>query len=152
MRRLRPFIAVAILVYAAVIGLIGGFDITLGPFRVRSHHTDWLLRLAVIAAFAELVIRDNVIGKHVLVEHGRAIYTRLRRATRRALLAIVGVGAGLWVLGLLGLIPVETPSGDMALLELHTRQATRGELLLDHIRVSNGIIQAPNVLSDKSAI
>jgi hypothetical protein len=131
MRRLRPVIAVAILVYAAVIGLTGGFDITLGPFRVRSHHTDWLLRLAVIAAFAELVIRDSVIGKHVLVEHGRAIYTRLRRATLRTLLAIVGVVAGLWVLGLLSrLIPVETPSGDMALLELYTRQAIRGELLL----------------------
>ena len=131
MRRLRPFIAVAILVYAAAIGLVGGFDIMLGPLRVRSHHTDWLLRFAVIAALAELVIRESVIGKHVVVGYGRAIYTRLRRATRPTLLTIVGVVASLWLLGLFSrLVPVEIPSGDMALLELYTRQAARGELLL----------------------
>ena len=103
----------------------------LGPLRVRSHHTDWLLRFAVIAALAELVIRESVIGKHVVVGYGRTVYTWLRRAMRPTLLTIVGVVAGLWLLGLLSrLIPVEIPSGDMALLELYTRQAARGELLL----------------------
>lgn len=130
-RRIRPFIAVAILIYGALVGLMGGFDLMVGPVRLRSHHTDWLLRLAVIAAFAELVIRSGAVAAGDLVRYGRELRSWLRGVTRPLLIALVGVTAAMWFLGLLSrLVPVETPGGDMALLELYTRQATRGELLV----------------------
>jgi hypothetical protein len=130
--RRRSLIAVAILLYAAVIGLTGGFDITLGPVRLRSHHTDWLLRIATLAALADLVVRENLRGVRARVmKQGREIHAWVRPRIAPTALTLLVLSAALWGIGaLIPLLPTETPFGDMALLELYTRQAARGDLLV----------------------
>ena len=128
----RSLIAVAILLYAAIIGLTGGIDVTLGPVRLRSHHTDWLLRIATLAALAALVVGENLRNLRALtITQGRDAYAWLRPRIAPTALVLFVLSIALGVIGaLIPLLPTETPSGDMALLELYTRQAARGDLFV----------------------
>jgi hypothetical protein len=128
--RWRSLIAVGILLYAAIIGLTGGFDVTFGPLRLRSHHTDWLLRIATLAALAGLLFRENTRGlRAAAMRHGRDIYAWVRPRIPRTAIALLVLSAALWAIGAaVALLPAEMPSGDMALLELYTRQAAHGAL------------------------
>ena len=122
----------AILLYAAVIGLTGGFDVALGPVRLRSHHTDWLLRIATLAALAALVVREDLSGFRALVmKAGRVTYSRVKPRIAPTLLALLVLSVAVAVIGaLIPRLPTETPGGDFALLELYTRQAARGDLFV----------------------
>ena len=115
-----------------MIGLTGGFDVTLGPVRLRSHHTDWLLRFATLAALAALVVREHLSGFGARVtKQGRATYVWVKPRIAPTALGLLALSGAVTAIGaLIPLLPTETPGGDMALLELYTRQAARGDLFV----------------------
>jgi hypothetical protein len=131
-RRKTRILAVGILVYVTVIGIVGGIDVMIGPIRFRSHETDWLLQLAVVAALLDLLLSETAVERiQAFVQRSRADAARLRSIAVRAAVVVVAAGVGMWIAGrLVTALPVETVGGDMALLELYTRQASRTEALL----------------------
>ena len=131
-RRKSRILAVGILVYVAVIAITGGIDVMIGPIRFRSHETDWLLQLAFVAALLDLLLSETALVRiRAFADDFRAQVARLWPLVLRTALAVVAAAAVLWIAGrLVTTMPAETVGGDMALLELYTRQAARSEALL----------------------
>src|SRR5688572_6286654 len=131
-RRKSRILAVGILVYVAVIAITGGIDVMIGPIRFRSHETDWLLQLAFVAALVDLLLSETALVRiRAFADDFRAQVARLWPLVLRTALAVAAGAAVLWIAGrLVTTMPAETVGGDMALLELYTRQASRSEALL----------------------
>jgi hypothetical protein len=131
-RRKSRILAVGILVYVAVIAITGGIDVMIGPIRFRSHETDWLLQLAFVAALVDLLLSETALVRiRAFADDFRAKVARLWPLVLRTALAVAAGAAVLWIAGrLVTTMPAETVGGDMALLELYTRQASRSEALL----------------------
>src|SRR5687767_3744527 len=94
-RRSTRAVAAGILVYVLVIAMIGGIDVRLGPVRFRSHETDWLLRLAALAALLDLLVSESA-----MAGIGR-FFRHVRDGVRRAQPNVLGVTAGLAAVALL---------------------------------------------------
>jgi hypothetical protein len=131
-RRKSRILALGILVYVAVIATVGGVDVMIGPVRFRSNDTDWLLRLAFVAAVLDLALSETAFARILgFFRKLRADALRVRPLAIRTAIVIAAAAVLLWVAGrLVTTMPPETVGGDMALLELYTRQASRSEALL----------------------
>ncbi len=131
-RRKSRILALGILVYVAIIAIIGGIDVMIGPVRFRSNETDWLLQLAVLAALVDLMLSETAAPRIIgFLESLSQDLQRVLPALGRTALIIAAAMAGLWLIGLLvTTMPEDTPGGDMALLELYTRQATDTQALI----------------------
>jgi len=131
-RLLSRTIAAGAFFYAIALVATGGFEITLGPVLVRSHEIEPFIVLALVSALVDWVgggrnldFLNTLSRPPAEAAGGAASYPFA------AVVALAVAVPGVWLVAhAVRAMTVETPSGDMALLELYTIHAARHDLFL----------------------
>jgi hypothetical protein len=132
-RALRA-IAIAAAGYALLLVVTGGFDWQIGSIAISSHNIERFVTLAILAGALSWILRRRfqppMAGAGSATSEPALEPEPTPAITARMIaIAIVAVGAGLWGgLHFAASLPDETQYGDMALIELYTREAATGDL------------------------